>query len=311
MKQRTVCKVGLFLVLFLGPGLGRDADRVFAQAASGRTPQAPRLKTRYVPSDLPQVAYRSPGAFYPFAWRFGTTENEIAFFLFDARRKEDKIPDTLYLYIPGHPQYNEPQTIRGRVEDKVGVFRRIALTRQLDGMTQEMTMDVQRTSGEDGHITLEVALTGVRGAVRSTVLHGLPRMGLYRNDHGRGKDPNLRIIDFTDQPELTVRAFEDGTRIACTLTRGRDGKKGIWYLLPQQGADSDITVEIFDDKGALAETLKLKCSPSDYMANDAWSGRLRKLEKDKTYTVRARINLGALYGELKAETITMLRDMKF
>ncbi|MDZ4199781.1 MAG: hypothetical protein U1E27_10930 [Kiritimatiellia bacterium] len=279
-----------------------------APVAQAAAPRPASLRTRYLPSDMPSVRYRNPNGFYPCAWRFGTKVNDIAFFMFDSRQKEDKAPDTLYFHIPGHPQYNEPQAFRGRVENDIGFFRRIAFSAPQGDLVREFVLDVQRGPGEDGFMTIEAAITGVRGSARSTVLHGLKRMGMGRADHG--KNPLMRIIGFTEEPELSVRAYDDGTRVACTLTKGRSASLGDWYLLPQQGADPEITLEVFDDKGTLVEALKLKSSSSDYMANDAWAGRLRKLEKDKTYAVRARINLGALYGELKAETITMLRDLK-
>ena len=253
-------------------------------------------------SAMPTVRAKNPEEFRPIGLRYGPQTNDIAFLIFAGRKGVAKIPDEMFLYIPGHPQYNIPKSFRCKQVETTALFSKVAFSIQSSGFTREILADIKHGWGYPSNIDIEMTVTTLVGKDRASMLFSMAPENEATGNEDRAK---FRSYSMLGAPKLGLRAFGDGTQLSATLALS-SGWSTRWFLLPLQGMEKEIAVTVIDSSGAVVETTKMVTTLKTFRQMEGWTGSLKNLKKDQRYTVKAKINLGPWYRDVTAEVVTLL-----
>jgi hypothetical protein len=308
-----VKRLGIFLML-AGGIFGAAAVRADSKAnpwAPGQWVQAvhPAAETNYnlfrdiyERAAMPEIKAKNPLNFGPFGLRYGPLEKDIAFLIFTGKKGVTDLPEEMYLYIPGHKQFNHPKSFRMKAAGGLAVFDKVAFTVESSGFTRQIQGEIRHSPGYPGYIGMDLTVTTTVGKQKTAMLLHLKD---ETEEPGTTDRDKFKSVTLLGVPQLKFRAFGDGTQLSATVVVQGQGYTG-WYILPLEGMDKEITVSLIDESGTVVETAKMTTTPKTFNKLEGWTGKLKNVKKDQKYTVRAKLNLGPWYGDLTAEVKTYL-----
>jgi hypothetical protein len=310
------------LAIILG-GMGSLLGAVAVQADGGGRPWAPGqwaqavhpaaetnyflFRDIYDRSEVPEVKAKNPMNCRPVGFRFGPQTNDIAFLIFAGRKGITELPDEMFLYIPGHKQFNTPKGFRGRQagirEAPMMAFDKVAFTIESSGFTRNIQGEIRHGWKCPGYIGMDLTVTTTVGKQKASML---VHMKEEHEDTGLPDKNKFRTFSLLGAPKLNLRAYGDGTELSATVVI-HSGWNTLWFILPLEGMEKEIAVTLVDESGKVAETTKMTTTPKTFNKLEGWTGKLKNVKQDQRYTVRAKINLGpSWYGDITAEVKTFL-----
>lgn len=261
----------------------------------------------YDRSIVPEVKAKNPLNCRPLGFRFGPQTNDIAFLIFAGKKGTTELPDEMFLYIPGHQQFNTPKAFRGRqmkVDEAPKVsFDKVAFTIESSGFTRQIQGDIRHGWKCPGGIGMDLTVTTTVGKQKASMRLHLKE---EHEDTGLTDGNKFRTFSLIGAPKLNFRAYGDGTDLSASVLI-HSGWYTQWFIYPLEGMDKEITVTLVDESGAVVETTKMTTTPKTFNKLEGWTGKLKNMKKDQRYTVKAKLNLGsAWYGDITAEVKTFL-----
>ena len=116
----------------------------------------------------------------------------------------------------------------------------------------------------------------------------------------------LKISTPFAAPIITLRITGGGQQLYAAI------KVGGWDILPLSGVENNLNVEVFDAKGRSVEKGRVKTDEETFKSKtEPWQHEFKRMKGGETYTIKASINLGSLFGEAKAEQSVQAVDLKF
>lgn len=246
---------------------------------------------------FPEGTFKNPDRTLVFALTFSDDPADLLYVGGEFGGQGNARPEELLLWWPQRVPTEPPKAVR---QIGAGIFPPF------------------RWSGKRAGLDVEVELTfSIRGAGRPTVQAegyvnvrrptGRSRY-FVRNPEIKWAADNKPLVTTAFFGEPAVRArFTDGGRRMIAMV-----KVGNWDILPLQGSETQLTVEAVDSKGHSIERGRVKAEESILKnKSEAWEHEFRRLKGGETYTIKASLPLGPVFGDVTFEQVITAADLKF
>ena len=280
-------------------------------------PGAWAQQERIAPDIIAQMELANPERALALAFRFAPGPEGLGFIVIDpddvddgADRSQRVDLSRMHLYLPGQSDGSGLRRLSVRQSGGSYSFAPVRLTARHEGTTVEFNMEgALRSLTLSRYLeTTDLTVRGwlkLSGRMTYQGADGRARFLVSRDNwmsenQFRGGQSALSVRNLTATPVMELRAVEGGRLVVANLVLGHlSGRARSWtYFFPLQDADSQIRVEAVDERGAVIETIQLRNTGGGFDQLDSWTGRFRRLQAGRRYTLRATVDLGML-GKLE------------
>jgi len=252
----------------------------------------------FFPGSFPVSELAAPETARFYGFQYGPAQGDVVYLAFDARGSKDVL-DTLVIYTPSNPAYRSaPLRITGfkktTSDAKVVTFKKVPLTTQIGGLTAAYELEcASQMYLDEVAMTLSVQLAVGDSKCRFNLLGAI-------NNFAQGQEliPAMGILDM---PVLSIRLVPGSTpgQLAGSLTMS-----GL-SMVPQENINNRLTLEVISETGETVQKESIKLDDSASPGTPSFLCDLKKTAPEKTYTVKASLDLGPFLGTVVFEdTIT-------
>lgn len=206
-------------------------------------------------------------------------------------------PEELLLWWPQRTPAEAPKPVR---QIGAGIFPPLRWSGKRAGLDVEVELSLVIRGGGKPTVQAEGYVNVRRPTGRSRYF--------VRNPEIKWAADNKPLVTTAFFGEPAVRArFTDGGRRMIAMV-----KVGDWDILPLQGAENQLAVEAVDSNGRSVEKGRVKVEESILKnKSEAWEHEFKRLKGGETYTIKALLPLGPLFGDATFEQTITAADMKF
>lgn len=240
-------------------------------------------------AQFPAVGLRSPKLATYFGLQYGPGKGDVAYLALDTKGSDDP-QDVLFVYTPQQKEYEEPLRITGfkrsSGDRRIVSFKKFKLNSRFGQVDAEFDVDPWGPIAQTNVLSMAIDTVLSKGDVKSQFV----LVGQVENlVQGEGI---INVKGILDLPVLWVSVDTTGDEPMLVGNLNMSHLK----IVPKDGMDNRVAVVISDDKGdvALREAIKLDKDAAEEKYGIVTS--LKKLEPDRTYILRASIDLGPFLG---------------
>jgi len=284
------------------PAAAPAAPAAPAPAAAPAAPAAPPVgklgfanenpKTIH-PKEFPNAKLRDKTLTIYQAIQYGPAADEVVFLALDTKTPDDPY-DVLFVYAPASSQFAKTAKVEGQKkgsgDKREVVFRKVPLTAKCGPITANYEVECTYALRK---LILTVQVEVIKGAQRSKFT-----LYLEPNDLFYTTDVPITVKRLFDLPVVVIQSANPmNKRVLSFGLRMAD-----FFMLPVDGMEKKMDIGVVGGDGKTVEKDMMKMDFT-YVGNSyGASYELKKVKAGQNYTVQAVINLGPVFGAVKAET---------
>lgn len=262
--------------------------------ATAPQPQKPAAAATRV---FPEGTFKNPDRTLIFALTFSDNPADVLYVGGEFGGQGNARPEELLLWWPQRAPAEAPQPVR---QIGAGIFPPLRWSGKRAGMDVEVELNISIRGAGRPTVQAEGYVNVRRPTGRSRYF--------VRNPEIKWAADNKPLVttDFFGEPVVRARFTDGGRRMIAMV------KVGNWDILPLQGAENQLTVEAVDSKGHSTERGRVKAEESVLKnKSEAWEHEFKRLKGGETYTIKASLPLGPVFGDATFEQTITAADMKF
>lgn len=215
-------------------------------------------------------------------------------------QEKGKLPENLAIWWPHRTPATSPEWLKNSREGP-GNFPPVRWSGRRDGHELEIEL-IPIFQGSHKRMS-------ARGLMTITARKGgaLARYLLQTASIPAGPDTApLKISTPFAPPVIALRITNGGRQLNAAV------RVGDWDILPLQGAETNLNVEVFDEKNRSVEKARVKTDEATFKEKtEPWQHDLKRMKGGETYTVKVSINLGPLFGVAETQQSVQVVDLNF
>lgn len=246
---------------------------------------------------FPEGAFKNIERTLVFALAFSDNPADVLYVGGEFGSQGNARPEELLLWWPQRTPPEAPQTVR---QIGAGIFPPVRWSGKRAGLDVEVEFSFSIRGGGKPTVQAEGYVNVRRPTGRSRYF--------VRNPEIKWAADNKPLVTtaFFGEPAVRVRFTDGGRRMIAMV------KVGDWDILPLQGAENQLAVEAVDSRGRSVEKGRVRIEESVLRnKSEAWEHEFKRLKGGETYTIKASLPLGPLFGDATFEQIITAADLKF